>query len=382
MVGVWPLLGSNGSAAGTPITVNDLTTANGGFIEVSWTNATLEPNGLAWRVYVRQAGSTNWILAFEDLDMTQAAYTYRMWNFPTCDSVEIAVAQVTPSVTNGLPSVGELDIIQTVAPTFDHHYWLINPYDESYNIRLEHVRGDSFSEEYEQEVYHLANRGRVEDRGDRLGFQGSLSGQFWDFTQQPLDAHVQTLEFLAHRNGSQYTYLRTPFCWVFPIAIVGFSAQRVAGMGTSYAYLDYDFEYSELEGNNPEYNAAASGIIATVVGTTVSSTVSGYQLSRSIPIFKLADIQLMPEIVNFSGTIVSASISSTSAPVGGSEIWGLSVAGTEFATVELAAGATSTPVQVLSRAIVAGQSLDMYPKSTTASTPSTGTTVSVRIEDQ
>ena len=381
MVGIWPVLGSSGIAQSTPITVNDLTTLDGGYIEVNWDDSTLLPAATAWRVYVRQAGTDGWHLAYETLDMTQASYTYDLYNFPTCSAVEIAVSQVSPNLSNGLPVLGPLDIIETVNPTYDHHYWLIDPYDATKNVRLEHCRADRFSEDRSDTVYALAERGRVVDRGDRLGFTGSLSGQFWDTSQQPLSAYEQVMDFLVHRASAFHTYLRTPFCWVFPISIDGFSAQRVEGMGTDYAYLNYDFNYVELEGNNPEYNAAAAGIVATVVGLTTTSTVSGYQLSRSIPVFDLTDIQLVPEVVNRSGTAVSVAVAAQTPPVGGSEVWGISVDGSEFATVELAAGQQASPVQTLTTVINAGQVVDIYPKSTTATTPSRGSTVTLRIED-
>ena len=367
-------------AVGTPITVTDLTTTSGGYIQIDWDDTTIEPTPAAWRVFVRRTGTTDWHLAFETTDFTVTTWSYNMYNFPTDPAgVEITVGQV--SIEGGELILGALDVTQAVTPTFDHHYWLIDPYNESNNLRLEHTRSDTFSEDHELEVYHLIGRGRVLDQGDRLGFSGSLSGHFWDFSSNPLDAYDQALQFYQHRATKGNTYLRTPFVDVFPIAIVGFQADRVPGMGTDYAFLDYSLDYVELEGNNPEYNAAAAGALSRLLGATVTTIVNGYQLSWSIPIFSLTNLEVPPEVVLKDGNIADIAIGADSAPLGGSHIFGVAVNGTEVATIELAANATVSSVTPLAIGVTQGQLITAYPKSTTATTEATGITVSIRLED-
>lgn len=129
-------------------------------------------------------------------------------------------------------------------------YWLIDPVTEI-ALRLYVVTADSYTDEYEEETMHLIGRGRHVEMGDRLGYSGSLSGQYWDFPgdsshEIPAQtAREQRLRLEALKADRNVLYLRNPFGDIFQVTAGNIQIDRTPGVGQR-EYATYTIPYQEV----------------------------------------------------------------------------------------------------------------------------------------
>lgn len=213
-----------------------------GYVKVTWTHASIDADFLFWRLYRRQydpSGPTYgaWVLLFET-DVDQVNYEYDDWLATSMASYEYAVVQVADRFNSPIESVysGSAVTLKTAK------YWLIHPLDDALNISL-YVNGESFEELYEEEEYHVLDRGMHVDYGDRLGYKGTLDVQIrnnLDYTAREQRLQIQTL-----KAQQIPVYMRNPFGDLWFVNIAGAKFARVAGMGEHEA-INVSLDYTEM----------------------------------------------------------------------------------------------------------------------------------------
>jgi len=209
-----------------------------GYVNVDWSETAPDAFFVDWRLYRRPVESIDWELL---QIITDPAVSYwRDWTASANIIYEYGVTQRAGRF--GLVLESPTASTQSVVVEGEH-YWLMNPFDESDNIRLSHVTGDSFSDEYEEDAMVVIGRGRKVNYGTRIGYSGSLTVQLRDDdfgTARSKRAHLQLL-----KDARTSYYMRTPFGDRFEVSLGNLSFTRVAGVGTA-EFLDVTIPYSEV----------------------------------------------------------------------------------------------------------------------------------------
>lgn len=199
-----------------------------GYVLISWTNADEDPDFESYRVYRRDVATNENVLIYST-GSSSSTMTYHDWFAKSGREYVYEVMQTADRF--GAVMESETDGGITVTPVSDN-YWLIHPDSpdqESDNMILRQVNDDSFTEEYEQETFHLIGRGRKTDIGDRIGYTGSLSCQVWDVSDETARAHRLKLEAL--KATKREVYLRNPFGDLWQVTTGDIDITRTPGVG-------------------------------------------------------------------------------------------------------------------------------------------------------
>lgn len=85
-------------------------------------------------------------------------------------------------------------------------YWLVSSNDPTLNTSISPVTSDSFTEEKEQEVVVIANRGRWVDQGEAIGASGTITARIYnrDFSLggNPLINYIKNPKLISTGTGS------------------------------------------------------------------------------------------------------------------------------------------------------------------------------------
>lgn len=210
-----------------------------GYILVDWSTMNPDEFFVSWNVYRRRSGDQEWVQIASYTDST--TLFHHDWSATTGDSWEYAVTQsagrsgeVLDSVISGTP-----DSILAAGS----HYWLINPYDESMNFKLENVSSDSYTDEFEEAELVIINRGRKINTGTRLGYNGTMVSKLRDTETETARSKRQRLQEI---KGSKLNfYVRNPFGDLLLVYVGNLGISRIAGVGTS-EYVDVTIPYKEV----------------------------------------------------------------------------------------------------------------------------------------
>lgn len=213
-----------------------------GYVKITWTNASVDADFLSWRLYRRQydpVGPTYgaWILLYET-EVNQASYEYHDWLATSQANYEYAVVQVADRFNSAIESVYTPDSVFVKTAK----YWLIHPLDDTLNIAL-FVNNESFEELYEEEEFHVLDRGMHVDYGDRLGYKGTLDVQVRD--NLTYSARAQRLQIQALKAAKILVYMRNPFGDLWLVNVAGAKFERVPGMGEHEA-VNVTLDYTEM----------------------------------------------------------------------------------------------------------------------------------------
>jgi hypothetical protein len=105
------------------------------------------------------------------------------------------------------------------------------------------VKGDSYTDEYEQAEYTIAGRGRYIDHGDHLGLKGTLDIQLRNSLTQTARQKKRRLELMKEANST--LYLRTPFGDLYRVSPGDLAVSRIAGVGLQ-EFCDVQIPYAEV----------------------------------------------------------------------------------------------------------------------------------------
>lgn len=210
-----------------------------GYILIDWSTMNPDEFFVSWNVYRRRAGDQEWNLIASYTDPT--TLFHHDWTVTTGDSWEYAVTQSAGRSGQVLDSViaGTPDSILADGS----HYWLINPYDESVNFKLENVSSDSYTDEFEEAELVIIGRGRKINTGTRLGYSGSMVAQLRDSETETARSKRQRLQEIKSSRLSYY--LRNPFGDLLLVSVGNLAISRIAGVGTS-EYVDVTIPYKEV----------------------------------------------------------------------------------------------------------------------------------------
>jgi hypothetical protein len=224
--------------AAPTVTVSTSAYSTNGYVRLTWTNASEDPDFISYRVYRRIAGSSILELMTEIQDQA-STYTYDDYLARSSVSYEYVVVQVVDRYGSTVESSYVFNAVTPISDT----YWLVHPTDSTKTIILASVTQDDPEEEYEQESYTIIGRGRHVDYGDRLGWKGSLVAQLRD--RNGVSARTQKLTILALKAELVDVYLRTPFGDLYRVALGNVKVGRIAGVGLN-EYCNLEIPYEEV----------------------------------------------------------------------------------------------------------------------------------------
>lgn len=209
-----------------------------GYVGINWTDASIDPAWVSWRVYRRETTVTSsWTLLAEDFSGL-SSHQYRDSLVKANVSYDYVVAQVVTEFASEVESVYAPATVMADAS----HYWLIDPNDLGLSVKLPLVKSDDFTEEYETSELLLVGRGRKVDFGDRWGYRGTMVAQLRDDT---VTASDMKLAIQAAKNDRSALYLRTPFGELWQVVVGDIAFSRVDGSGIA-EWLDVTIPYIEV----------------------------------------------------------------------------------------------------------------------------------------
>lgn len=195
------------------------------------------------RIYMREAGDTDWTLAYEEFDATITNHDYALHQFMPGISMEFSVIVVTQPAGLSIVLGAHDDVNAAITSPSTTKFELVDPITTANNLTLNHATGDSFSEEYEAGVMVVIGGGRHVDIGTRIGMKGSLALNFHDVGGGD-SARTQRRAIESIRTNRNAVWLRSPFGEAIKVVITGFSFTRTAGVGVN-SYGIGTLSYSE-----------------------------------------------------------------------------------------------------------------------------------------
>jgi hypothetical protein len=209
-----------------------------GYVYVDWNATTPDGFFVDWKVYRRLVMATDWDLIFSSTDPDLRVFYD--WIVPTGEVYEYAVTQSA----GRFGSIIESPIVQTESRSLEGtHYWILNPYDPTDNIRLSGVTDDSYTDDYEEAELIIIGRGRKVNHGTRMGYSGSLTCKLRD--DDISTARQKRIQLQLIKAARTTYYLRNPFGDLLEIAIGNLGISRIAGVGTA-EFVDVTIPYKEV----------------------------------------------------------------------------------------------------------------------------------------
>lgn len=239
------------SPTGLSVDTSNYNLEDEGYVLVSWNDTARDPDFTSWYLerkadmidasgVVIQEGT--WEGLFRDY-ATGSLYAYKDFFAPAGHRVSY---RVTQSINRGGQDMDSAPAESLgVFPQSDG-YWLIEPLEEGVDasaFKLSIVTGDSFTDEQEEEEFTVIGRGRVVNKGQRLGNKGSLDIQLRDTGGS--SARQKRLRLIELQQVTRQVYLRNPFGDIFKVNVSGMSISRIAGVGHS-EFCDVTIPYSEV----------------------------------------------------------------------------------------------------------------------------------------
>lgn len=206
---------------------------------VAWTNANLDSDWVAWRVYRKYNKAANtdldvddtantWELVYETTDVL-SSYEFRDYLVPLNRSVRYAISQVVDRFGSSLESpLSTTALITVVGERF--YFVPAVPIGTIASFEASNVTADQFAREVEQETLHVINRGRQVQIGDDLGYAGSYTIKL----RNPATARSdrEFIELLSKADNAK-VYIRSPFGDVLYVSFGSVAFNRMAGVGLS-----------------------------------------------------------------------------------------------------------------------------------------------------
>lgn len=210
-----------------------------GYINIAWTDAEKDTSWYAWRVYRRVAIPLGvWELLYET-QVDQSSYNYHDWTAKVGTTYQWAIVQVALRFDQPVESDY---FASTQYVPFDDQYWLINPDDESMNVRLR-VKGEEFYEEQEEATIPLIGRGRRKEFGTNYGLRGTIAASIR--RDNVLTPHEQRTYIENLRRSLDSFIIRNPFGDVLKVTTGDIKMSRIPGVGAD-EMMDVNFDYEEV----------------------------------------------------------------------------------------------------------------------------------------
>lgn len=151
-----------------------------GFMYASLSPVGFDVDFIAFNLYRRALGSTDWTPVIQWTSPNANYLVYRDFLVGANQTYQYTATQVVERFGDVVESALEAGVIITLKSQ-STAYWLIHPTSPAeLSIPLYQVTSDDPNEEFEQAVFHLLNRGNKVEYGDRLGYVGTLAAQLRD----------------------------------------------------------------------------------------------------------------------------------------------------------------------------------------------------------
>lgn len=183
-----------------------------------------------------------WEMIFRDYS-SGALYAYKDFFAPASYLVTYRVVQSVNRLGQDMDS--NPSSTGSIIPLSDG-YWLIEPTSDNTDadaFKLSIVTGDSFTEEQEESEFTVIGRGRIVNKGQKLGVKGTLDVQLRDTGNTT--ARQKRLRLLEIQKEVRQLYLRNPFGDIFRVSVSGMSISRIAGVGRD-EFCDVSIPYVEV----------------------------------------------------------------------------------------------------------------------------------------
>lgn len=239
-----------------------------------YVHVTIDPTGfdadfLAWCIYRREYGTTDWNLLTR-ITKTSDIVTYRDYTAGAGVLYQYAVTQLVDRFGDYVESAISNSTVLSVRPQADA-YWLLNELVPSLSLPLYNVVSDDFEDEYEEATYNVIGRGRHVDYGDRLGYTGTLKCQLRTRTI----GGVERTNWIINPSLSYADPGPTPNSWTL-------SSTGTVGTLTEDFIQTQDPSPSDVDST---YRVNASGL-----GTAVTDTVLVSQVLLLDPSIIVGDV--------------------------------------------------------------------------------------------
>lgn len=239
-------------AAGVTVNVTQYNVEDEGYIQVGWDDTARDPDFVSWMIYrkvdlvdpntgsVVEAGSYE--LIYEDFS-TGAAYIYKDFFAPSNYQVTYSVRQIVNRLGQEIESLDSN--LNPVIPLSDG-YWFIHPSTDDADadaFKFSIVTADSFTDDQEEAEFIVIGRGRVVNKGQKLGVTGQLDVQLR--STGGTTARQKRLRLKELKEETRQVYLRNPFGDIFKVSTSGMSISRISGVGGN-EYCDVTLTYTEV----------------------------------------------------------------------------------------------------------------------------------------
>lgn len=250
------------TATWTPPVDGDISLTHDQFkVTLGWTDANIDPDFLAWRVYRKynkyssdlldiEDTANTWVMIHETTDV-DTTYEYRDYFAPLNKQVQYIVVQVVDRSGSQVESTISAPVSVTILG--DRYYFVpAVPIGSIASFEAHGVTADGFSREIERETLHVIGRGRQVQVGDDLGYAGS----FTIHLRNP-DTARSDREFveLLCAKGTGKVYVRSPFGDVVLVNFGNPTFNRMAGVGAG-DLGDLTLPYVEIYDEVPIRRAA------------------------------------------------------------------------------------------------------------------------------
>jgi hypothetical protein len=239
------------SPTGVVVTANKYNTEDEGFVLVSWDDTARDPDFTSWSLYrkadmVDHVGAVvetgEWELIYRDYSVG-ALYAYKDFFAPASHLVTYRIVQSVNRIGQDIDSLPS--DAGSIIPLSDG-YWLIEPTSDNTDadaFKLSIVTGDSFSDEQEESEFTVIGRGRIVNKGQKLGVKGTLDVQLRN--TGGTTARQKRLRLKKVQDEARQLYLRNPFGDMFKVSVSNMSISRIAGVGRD-EFCDVSIPYSEV----------------------------------------------------------------------------------------------------------------------------------------
>lgn len=224
-----------------------------GYVKLNWSGDARDPDFYGWAVYrqdslidpysyeVLDVGDYKLIgVVYDSLD----AYEFNDYFAPSSYQCSYLVHQIVNRDGQEIESANTDDAI-TVQP-ISEGYWLINPTTDNMSadaFKLSLVVGDSFTDEQEEAEFTVIGRGRVVNKGQLLGYNGTLDVRLRN--TDGTSARQKRLRLKSIKEAETSLWLRNPFGDIFRVNVSDLSISRIAGVGLS-EFCDVSIPYKEV----------------------------------------------------------------------------------------------------------------------------------------
>lgn len=221
------------------LTVDPQPMLTGGHVHLDWGLSNPTDYFAYWSVFRRELGTTAWtpVAVIDD----SSVKSYNDWLVPSVGKYQWTVTQTESKFNEILTS--SLDENAPSNFVYTEEFWLIDPDDETNNIRVYSVSDNQYTDAYEQSEYHVKGRGMHVNFGDRLGISGTFTVKV-----RPRSGYTPTqfIRMVREFAGRRHSFLmRDPFGNITKVVLKEISMTQMAGTGI-YEYGDLTIPYQEV----------------------------------------------------------------------------------------------------------------------------------------